>query len=54
MAPPRLHPRTVASTCVLPRSVGLGRPPDGMFFVILVLAGVAYDGLLAILLWLEL
>jgi hypothetical protein len=42
---------------VRPPAVGLARPepspPGGMIFVILMLAGVAYDGLLATPLWLE-
>ena len=40
-----------------PPAVGLARPqappPGGTFFVVLMLAGVAYDGLLATPLWLE-
>jgi hypothetical protein len=36
-----------------PPTVGLARPPYGTLFVILMLAGVAYDGLLATLLWLK-
>jgi len=40
-----------------PPALGLARPepppPGGTFFVILMLAGVAYDGLLATPVWLE-
>ena len=43
--------------CLRPPAVGLARPepppPGGMVFVVLMLAGVAYDGLLATPIWLE-
>lgn len=48
-------PKGERELCLRPPFVGLGRPetvpPGGVFFVVLVLAGVAFDGLLETPLW---